>query len=331
MIRKPDAREFRESSTVAALRDAGALAVEGARGVKEGTFSFIGTAFTLVMGFGFLMSVAIHIAALGPMLFGGGGVTTVLWFLQRRTRRNRLDRAARWREPDAPAARAAPITEPVRVDLSVGAVGRTAAKLAVPAILFFPTRAQFGFMAPFALAAIAVLALAVLTLVRLAGDRMVLRYDAQTLTVQGLLGLETIMWADVGDIVVRKAAPWSLRTLFTSGARRNIVVLGRHNRLGGPDTLYVPVNILGLDAPGLGRLLTDLLAMRGAAAAPGLTDVVPASPPSRHVGLTASGPDHSFDPDAIMARYLAEREALIASRRPGSPPGRAPSFGRKLV
>jgi hypothetical protein len=139
------------------------------------------------------------------------------------------------------------------------AAGRVAAKIAVPAILFFPTSGLFSFMAPFTLGAVVALALAFLILARLVGDRTILRYDAETLTVRGLLGEATILWADVGDVAVRKAAWWDLRVMFTSGCRRNLVVLGRVNRLGGPDTLYIPIDLLGLDAPALARLVTQLL------------------------------------------------------------------------
>ena len=331
MIRKPDAHEFRESTTVVALRDAGTLAVEGARGVRDGTTSFFRTAFTLLFGFGFLMSVVMHLGPAGMLVAGAGGVAMAVIRVQNRARRSERDRAARWGDPAPPPPMRAGVTmEPVRHELSVGAVGRSAARIAVPAVLFFPTSSMVSFMLPFTVGAIAALALALLNVARLAGDRTVLRYDAETLTVRGLLGEATILWSDVGDIVVRKAARWDLKILFTSGSRRNLVVLGRTNRLGGPDTLYIPIDLLGLDAPALARLVTRLLALRAGAPLPDAADILAGGRPlPEPTPVATSG--QPFDPDAIMARYLAEREALVAAQRPDPIPQRRPVFGRKVA
>ena len=337
MIRKPDARDFRERGAVVAIRDAGTLAVEGARGVREGTGNVLRTALTALFGLGFLLSLAAHLGPAGLLFLLAGGVAFAVLRVKERGRRTEQDRAARWAEPAAPPARAVAAIEPVRLDLSVGAVGRGAAKIAVPAILFFPTSSLLTFMLPFTLGAIVALAVAFLIVARLTGDRTVLRYDAETLTVRGLLGEGTMLWADVGDIVVRKAAFWDVRVLFTSGSRRNLVVLGRVNRLGGPDTLYIPIDLLGLDAAALARLLTRLLALRTAVAAPSPLHRPAPEPesvlaPSRRPIEPALAPtEPAFDPDAIMARYLAEREALIASQRPDLVAPTRPVFGRKNV
>lgn len=335
MIRKPDARDFRESGTVSALRDAGTLAVEGAKGVRQGTTSFIRTAFMLIMGFGFLMSMIGHLGPVGLLLVAGGGLA---WFLSRRqagAKQAARDSAARWSDPLGAAARAgvAPFA-PVSLELSVAALGRKAATIAVPAILFFPTSGLFTFMAPFTVGAIVALALAILLVARLKGDRTVLRYDAETLTVVGLLGEATMMWADVGDVTVRKAAFWDVRTIYTSGSRRNLVVLGRGNRLGGPDTLYVPIDLLGLDQPALARLVSRFIMLRGGADPSRLAQasppIAPARPPQRPAPVAPLA-DAAFDPDAIIARYLADRDQLRAEQRPDLPAPRRASFGRKVA
>ena len=329
MIRKPDAGDFRESSTVAAIRDAGTLAREGARGVGEGTASFLRTGLMLLFGFGFLMSVVIHLGPFSLLVLGAGVVAIVVLRAQGRSRRAAQDLAGRWSEPAAvPVRGEMPPMAPVQHDLSVGAAGRAAARIAVPAILFFPTSSLLSFMLPFTIGAIVALALAFLILARLAGDRMILRYDAETVTVRGLLGEATMLCADVADVTVRKAAWWDLRVRFTSGSRRNLAVLGRGNRLGGSDTLYIPIDLLGLDAPALARLVTRLLAVRGGSAAPG---VAGAPAPRRAPERAPAADGGTFDPDAIMARYLAERDALVATQRPDPLPVRRPVFGRKVA
>ena len=340
MIRKPDAHEFRESGAVVAIRDAGTLAMAGARGVRDGTGSFLRTALMGLFGLGFLLSLVSHLGPAALLFLLAGGVALALTKAKARGRRAERDQIARWAEPVQPAPREVAAIAPVRLELSVAALGRTAAKIAVPAILFFPTSGVVSFMMPFTMGAVAALALAFLQLARLAGDRTVLRYDAETLTVRGLLGEATILWVDVGDIVVRKAALWDVRVLFSSGSRRNLVVLGRYNRLGGPDTLYIPIDLLGLDPPAIARLLTRLLALRnGEPVQPAdrPAEQRPASQPmpspvSARVPAEPAAPaPAAFDPDAIMARYLAERDALVASQRPDLVAPSRPVFGRKRI
>lgn len=333
MIRKPDAHEFRESSTVVAIRDAGTIAVEGARGVRDGTASFLRTGLLALMGLAFLLSLVSHIRPVGFLLVSAGGIALTVRKMKGRARLAARDRAARWSEPAPAVPSTVGAIDPVSMDLSVGAAARSAATIGVPAILFFPTSSIVGYMMPFTLGATIALALAFLILARLAGDRTVLRYDAEALTVRGLLGEATILWIDVGDVVVRTAAWWDVRVWFTSGARRNIVVLGRVNRLGGPDTLYIPVSLLGLDTSALAHLVGRLAALRGGAAAAGDNR----QPAGRHGLPLSAAPvaarrhDEPFDPDAIIARYLAAREAEggVASAGPVAP--QRPVFGRKTA
>ena len=323
MIRKPDARDFRESGTVLALRDAGAVAVEGARGVAQGTASYVGKGLLLLFGFGFVMA---FLSALGPvasLLALGGGLA---WFLSRRRARAARGNAAFLDAPITAHVRDATAVEAGRYELSPGAVGRAAARKAAPAVLIFPTAGTFSFMLPFTVAGVLGLTLAVLIMARLKGDRGVVRYDGRTLAVRGLFGEEaTILWDDVGDVVVRKSSIFDIRTLFTSGSRRNIHVLGRRNRLGGPETLLIPIDLLGLTPDALARLAADFVALQ-AGAAPSSEIARPARP-----GASVDADMKAFDPDAIIARHLAEREALVAQQRPDLLPRPRATFGRKLA
>lgn len=328
MIRKPDARDFREGAAVNAIRDARSLAVEGARGVGQGARSVAKWWLIGTFGFGFVMS-ALMAGPVGMAVLPIIGFPWFLWSRGKRQRRNAHDRAMKWGDPGAPAfPHAAPIA-PERYELSAGTAGRAAAKIAVPAIIFFPTSSILPVAAPFLLAAIAALALAVLIVAKLFGDRTLLVYDAESVTAKGLLGEATILWADVVDVTVRRAAWWDVRTIFTSGGRRNLLIVGRYNRLGGPDTLHISIELLGLGTTALAQLVSRLLLRRAGAPLPAMAaPELAAAPTPRLV-------DHaSFDPDAIMARYMAEREALVATQRPDLAPvavtGR-PTFGRKRV
>lgn len=330
MIRKPDDREFRERGTVAALRDARTLAVEGGRGIGQGTASLVKWWFVVMLGFGFVMSVLSNLGAAGMLVLMAGGVA---WFFnarQKRARRSELAPSLRTLAQRVPGEEVASVAG--QYDLSVPAVGRKATKLAVPAVLLFPTAGTFSFMAPLTLFGIVAFALAILVVARLFGDRTVLRFDARTLTVRGLLGEGIMLWDDVDDIAVRKASIFSLPTLFASGTRRNIEVTARINRLGGPERLLIPYPLLGIAQNGLVDLFDTLSAAQAGTPRPAAASKQASAPPPRPATPAADAADMPFDPDAIMARYLAEREQLVAAARPDlvAPAGRA-TFGRKIV
>ena len=319
MIRKPDAREFRDSDAVLAIRDARTVAVEGARGVGQGTAKFFGRVMMALFGFGFLMSVVGHLGSVGLLLAGGGAVTVML--LRGRKRTTRME-AARWAEPAVARPRVAAALEPERHELSVGAAARSAATFGVPAILLFPTSSLLSFMLPFTFGGIVALALAFLILSRLSGDRTVLGFDAETVTVRGLLGEATILWQDVADVAVERASFFNLRVLFTSGSRRNLVVLGRRNRLGGPETLFVALDLLDLDSDEVARLVARMAMFQTGTP---FADADATAEPAR-LRAEPLAAERGFDPDAIIARHIAERDALVAAQRP-----QRPTFGRKAV
>lgn len=330
MIRKPDDGEFRERDAISALRDARTLAVEGGRGVGQGTASLLKWWFILMLGFGFVMSVLSHLGAAGMLVLMAGAVA---WFILARQKRagRRSSPAASLSTRMPRISEQADIPETGRYELSVPDVARRAATLAVPAVLLFPTAGTFSFMSPFTLFGIIVFALAILIVARLFGDRTVLRFDARALTVRGLLGEGTMLWDDVDELAVRKASIFNLPTLFTSGTRRNIEVTARTNRLGGPERLLIAYPLLGIDQNGLVDLFSTLSKVH--AGAPDFRPSpeqarVPAAHPMERATDSAALP---FDPDAIMEQYLAEREQLAANARASSvASGARPAFGRKV-
>ena len=319
MIRKPDQSEFRESGTVSALRDAGTLAKEGARGVRDGSAKFVGWWLAIVMGFGFVMSVASSLGAVGMLVLGSVVIASFAMF---RSRRSTTTAFVRTERSDAPLPEDMGSAESGRYDLSVAACGRAAAMLGIPAILLFPTSAGLSYMLPFTLGGIVMFAIALLLLMRLRGDRTILSYDRRAVTVRGLLGEATMLWEDVDDVDARMFSRLNLRVLFSSGGRRNVVISGSRNRLGGPATL--------LDKDGLITLVAALLRCRaGAPASPVTPRTETRTRPAMPAGDVVDG---AFDPDAIMARYLTERDQVIAENRPDliAPPRRA-SFGRRVA
>ncbi|KQS03574.1 hypothetical protein ASG11_04320 [Sphingomonas sp. Leaf357] len=318
MIRKPDAHDFRESGTVTTIRDVHAVAIEGARGVGRGTAQFFGRAVMVMFGFGFVMSVIGHAGPAG-LLFAFAGIFA--FFVLRRSRREKRDRA--WRDVVATPSRIDIASVSAgSYDLAPAAAGRAAAKAAVPAILLFPTSA-IGYMLPFAIGGILYLSLAMLIVARLVGDRTILKYDRESITVSGLLRQNTILWDDVADIEVCKSSVFNFKVLFSSGATRNLVVEGYRNRLGGSCALHIPVDLLGLGERELAALMSRLLYLQGQRRS---TVSVAASDDVSPLDIAATSP--VFDADEVMDRYLTERAAMTTAHRSGQMVTR-PVFGRK--
>ncbi len=324
MIRKPEAGEFRESGTVLALRDAGTVAAEGARGIHQGTAQFLGRGLAMLLGLGFLLSIGRHLGPFAILFTSAGALALFL-----RTRRKDMAATAFALGAGSFAFGISSAAQAVRTEtyeLSVGAVARKAAKASVLAILCFPTRAYF-YMAPFAVFSIIALATAMLTLARLAGDRTVLRFDAGSVTVHGLVGTAAILWDDVSDVFIHKASFFNIKARLTSGSRHNLIVRGVRNRLGGPEALYVPIDLLGLKGDALATLVSQLLAIQASAARP-VGNASSPRPTPRQVTVASDQP--GFDPDAIIARYMAERQGAEPAVDQRSALRARPAFGRKI-
>lgn len=331
MIRKPDARDFRERTTVTVIRDARSLTVEGARGARQGVRSAVKWWLIGTTSFGFLTS-ALMTGPVGMLIVGGIGLTWFLWWKGKRQRRNAYDHAVQFHSPTMPAPSRviAPASiAPERFELTAGVAGRAATKIAVPALILFPASTILPFSSPFMLAGVVALALAMMIVAKLFGDRTLLVYDAESITAKGLLGNATMLWTDVADVTVRRSAWWNLRVLFTSGGRHNLLIVGRINRLGGPDTLYLPIDLLALDTPALTSLISRMLLLCAGAPLPDASAVAPTPVPAPPPLVDQA----SLDPDAIMARYMTEREALLAAQRTDRATMHKPrtSFGRKVA
>ena len=192
-------------------------------------------------------------------------------------------------------------------------------------------------------------------------NRRVLTWDRQGVTSSGMLGDKHLGWHEVIHINIERAPIDDFAALFTSGSRRNLVLTGFGDIVNGvaKNRLLVPIELMALTPDQKEDMLMRLMACHarfgsqsGLSALLAQAELDPTSPLSplpdfgqaarsrRQAPPPAYTPPapvqtNSFDPDAIMARYLAEREAAVAHSRPdlassltGHPP-RTTGFGRK--
>lgn len=345
MIRKPSAEDFREGTAVTVLRESRKIAVEGSKGVGAGVGKLYGYWFVAMMGFGFVMTMLSQIGNGGGtalLVTAGIGFAIYRWRRSSGSAGNPLAgaKAAPRRASStdshsaAPRAGSRPVSMSGRLHLEISALSRQVVTLLLPAA-FLILLGGTGATLPIMLAGIVLGAVALLLAVRIFSDRVVMRYDARSISVTGLLGSSDMLWADAEDIYARTFSRFNLKVLLTSGARRNIVISAPRNSLGGPGELLIPIDLIGLDKEALIALVGDLICCRAAGGEP-----VPAwqpelqheAPAPARAPTPSGDPRESFDAAAIRARHLTEREQLVAETRPdlqrdGAAPPR--TFGRK--
>jgi hypothetical protein len=376
LIRKPDVEVFRDSTAVVALRGAKELVTEGAGGVAR-TFTRIWLSFATIgfmaAGLGALFSVSNGLQASACLaLVGGAGWG--LWALWRAPTR---DGAVE----DGPYDPAADISVPLPEHLRGGGLlGDTGFRIAYwprafvnqASLLFiggfflmFMEGRGFGV---FTALGVVMVARGVLLLSIFFGGRTCVAATDDRLTVRSLLGDGTLYWSDITSVAVGKSGRRDGWTPLKIGSRHYICVKGFPSL--GAGELLIPYKLLGLDKSGVGDLVGRIRgraaaaqARREYAAVPATPHavappprLVPASPAvkgfdpdaimSRYLGQREPGPrlapaspaGDDFDPDAIMARYLAQREAAsraappLSAPRPDGPSFAAPAvrtFGRK--
>jgi hypothetical protein len=175
------------------------------------------------------------------------------------------------------------------------------------------------------------------------GGRTCVTATAECLTVHSLVGDGTIAWADISAVATRTASRRASWTVLTTGSRHHIVV-SRYFPAGTRD-LLIPYKLLGLDDEAGAELMRRI--RQRAAAAQAYVPPAPVSQPFPRAGagepriyglgarhpagypaahhpapefqaapprrIPLAGPEplqpsrDGFDPDAIMARYLARR------------------------
>ncbi len=169
------------------------------------------------------------------------------------------------------------------------------------------------------------------SLIKLAGDRVAVEYDRNTVTIRSLWGRRTLPWTDVVSVSVLQ------RTYRTLG----IIPVGRYRFL----TFRVKGGVLGTKKVQLPFLLLEPGSSELAVQVDAMQRLSLGEAPGAPVGEVAARrtPDSidrgsDFDPDAVMARYLAGRVASIPSTAPAAAPANLPlmpgappraTFGRK--
>lgn len=339
LIRKPDVEVFRDSGAVTALRGARELVQEGG----SGALRTVGNLWLTMMVIMFMMSgVGALVMAETPLmqLVAAVLIGLSLWALY-----------FLWRAPTREIQFVEGQAGPSNVSVALPEHLRGAADREAFHVRYWPkafvNKATLLFIVGFVFLAIGgynamtVIGLlfvmrAVLLLSIFFGGANCVSATADRLTVHSLLGNASIYWSDITVVTVRKFPAWAHWIKLSTGAREHIVVSGL-DRLG-TGRLLIPYKLLGLDQNGVNRLVHRILSRAEAARAAGAAGPAAAAPAGFGQRNAAPAPagdglsEPGFDPDAIIARYMREREATqrAQAQAPELPPVQRPAgFGRK--
>ena len=354
MIVKPTEADFRAGAAEIALRETGKIAAEGSKGVFAGFISLRNMYFKFIGGFFLLILVGGVGMAINPVLGGFGILGMLGWFGARLFSGESATLDVRnYAAPAAVAALVAPencgAIENGECDLDVAKLVQRGVVCGVPGLL-----AAAGSRSPTMLAiGIGLMVLAIMVSGRAFFGRRAVHWDRGGITAYGLIGNKTLAWHDITQISLERAGFNDMSALFTSGSRRNLVLVGHGAIVRGipRNRVLIPLDLLALSKEGVDTLITRLMtcqarygaqaAVFGMSANAGQHFAAPPSPAiPRAIAPIAYAPEprpsgDAFDPDQIMARYLAEREKVIADARPdlqsamASPPARRAGFGRR--
>ena len=331
MIRKPDAKVFEDSTTVKAVRGAQLVVQEGGGSAVRATVN---------LWFGGMIVVSM-MAALSGVFSGNpfGIATGVAWiaggiYLLRRlfrspTRNDAIEQIDECGLPLAPGpsfVAAAGAHETIQVRYWSKALFNKAATLAVLGIV---VAVMTGVLAIFG---IVLLGRGVLLAAAAFGSRDCLEVNRTTVTVHNLLGTKSMPLCDVETVIVHKFRKRRQDISCFVGSRKVIVIEGRI--AGERRHLLVPYTLLGLTPAAAQSLCNEIVGrIPGAVPAPrqGLAARRDTPPALQPAPSSADTPEPTFDPDAIMARYQAEREQVTEASGLPRPAGVAApgGFGRK--
>jgi len=177
--------------------------------------------------------------------------------------------------------------------------------------------------------------LAALGMIRkLLGDATAIRYDERTVTVFTTWKSHSLSWADVKsvDILVMTTHMYG----FIPIKRTYFLDFRVTGGLLGTKKLRLPLKLLGLDKEAGAALVAELDRARLSAPHLPLTSAYGSGAhfqtrPKGRDPLEGAPRDDGFDPDAVMARYMARRAQAAAQPQPEPQvaPPRAVGFGRK--
>jgi hypothetical protein len=130
--------------------------------------------------------------------------------------------------------------------------------------------------------------------------------SAECLTVHSLLGKGSIDWRDITNVYQKTMDRRDYWTMLSAGSRKVIVVSGYHRN--GTGELLIPYELLGLDDLGTRDLIRRIMLKAELKRAEPEPPHIPAARAAATFFAPEPEENKGFDPDAIMARYLAERE-----------------------
>lgn len=339
MIRKPSDHDFREGTAVTVLRETKRTAVESGHGVSRGMLGIARFWLYGIFWIGILTTAAGAVA--DGKIWQAGLFLGVCYGVQQMIRAgikmslpyvvpeqagqprpidpHGLYSTARNRERSLTTS----CTDVRRFRLSIPVAMRQSLSLLVPGLVLL-------FLGPLMLAGFVFVITALLIVFKAVADNDLLQFDDHSVTVNGLLSKRAVAWADVVDISATKQSWYNAKALMKAGCRRTIVLTARRPE-GGLEELLIPMDLLDLGEEALIDLVADMIACRTADTAPATIR----QPEPRATNPTpASDPRESFDPDAIMTRYLTERAHTITAMRADTASEQTPglrTFGRKAA
>ena len=332
LIRKPDAKVFQDSATVKVVRGTQLVVGEGGKSAMQATAR---------LWLGAMVLMALLAGATG--LFTGdagsfvlsaawvaGCVFLLIWMFRAPTRDDAVEQIDECglpltlAAPRAPAA-SAPQGETIQVRYWPKALFNKAFTLAALGLFLTVTTVL-------AIVGVPLIARGVLLIAAALGSGNCLEVTRTTVTVRNLLGPKSMPLAAVETVFVHTFRRRRLDVSCLVGSRKVIVIEGRI--AGERRHLLVPYTLLGMSREAAEQLCQEVLQRTGAEVAPRRHGLAASPPPPAFAPRPpsyADTPEPTFDPDAIMARYLAERSQVTASSGMPRPPGvGAPrGFGRK--
>lgn len=335
LIKKPGAEVFRDTATVRVARGTRTVAVEGGgaamRTVGKLWLGMILAVFIL-SGLGALASAANSWRALLVLPILGAAVWALVRLFRAPSRATAeaieagADEALREVSVPLPQhLRQRAAQDGFRADYWPRGLCEKAALLGVVGLVL---TVWIDFV-PFTVVGIALLARGALVLSPLLFGRACVVGDGHGLTVHSLLDKKTLAWTEIDNAVLRTFPRQNFWVAFSTGTRRHLVISGQQDFARAE--LLIPYQLLGLDEEGAKLLARRIMETRGAAGPVAHDSRALPTPAVDPLPVHGATPEAPFDPDAIMARYLAERDRVV--EQSALPPVRAPQaprgFGRK--
>lgn len=168
--------------------------------------------------------------------------------------------------------------------------------------------------------------------IKLFGDRSALVWDQRGVTLITLTGRKSVDWREVLDIGAERMTQYLWG--FIPVASVDFLAVKTRGGLIAAKKLRISASLLELPAGGSAGLALTLKRAHAAAIGGAVVPDLAAASPRPAVAETSDSGDSGFDPDAVIARYLAQKSATpnqvdAAPVTPAIPV--RPVFGRKAV